>query len=429
MHCARVPAALLTVVLVAAACGSTPSPTPDAASPAPTGSPSPALTPVAPISPPTAPPSPSPSPAATPPLAGWTATVIGPPRPVTERPLHLGGLVVDGDTIWATGDGGAIWRSSDAITWTTVELPGDEPVRDLAHGPNGYVALGCDKRPFNCVVPIAWSSADGTTWRRTVIDTGGVPVSLDAVDWFAGRFIVSAMACLSGAEGGSGGSVPGGPGVTLAMARSGGPDVATAPAPCPPHYAMWSSTDGVAWRSMGAPLCEDRCRSAGLVVLGDIAYQVGRWSTLWRSTNGRTWTQAKRMVPHGDLVALEPSGRGLVAVAQVWADGRLMVFRSSDGVRWVSDPAQPELVGAMSGRVAIAATPTGLVMVGSRGGPDDVTHAAVWTAVPGKAWTVTTADRDFLDSIVDVAVFDGKVVLLAASQLGAQVWTRPLPYP
>jgi hypothetical protein len=77
---------------------------------------------------------------------------------------------------------GAIWTSSDLVTWSRTSsatqggpfaAEGDQEVGGVTPGPHGYVAVGEDKRTSDYDA-VEWSSADGAAWERSSsADLGG----------------------------------------------------------------------------------------------------------------------------------------------------------------------------------------------------------------------------------------------------------------
>jgi hypothetical protein len=118
----------------------------------------------------------SPSVTATPRLAGDTW--------VSGTPLGTGsvnGVAYNGSNLFvAVGDGGAIWSSADAKSWTPRTSGTASELRSVAFTAGRFVAVGAN----GAVV----TSTDGTTWEAR---TSGVATTLNAVANFSDSFVAA----------------------------------------------------------------------------------------------------------------------------------------------------------------------------------------------------------------------------------------------
>ena len=190
----------------------------------------------------------------------------------------------------------AIWTSPDGVSWTRVRDsdlfdPEAQVAVAVASGPGGFVAVGTEIRDGGeAIVPLAWTSSDGESWRRVVVDADG---------------FVNAVAA-------------GGPGL---VAVGGG------------EVPVWTSPDGQSWTpgqadpQVFAPRLD--VEDGFLVLQGVAAAADGRvvavgWETTrsgtqvgaaWLSLDGVSWAR----VPHDDAVFGD--GAGLTQVEDVVAGG------------------------------------------------------------------------------------------------------------
>jgi (2Fe-2S) ferredoxin len=190
-----------------------------------------------------------------------------------------------------TGTGGdQIWLSRDGISWTAAPQFSTPPVLNaVAVTPTGFVVGGVDSLS-GTGRPTVWTSADGTSWYRTVL----------AQD--AGRIV--------------------------SVAAEGSLLVAAGTIGTEPHF--WWSLDGRTWTAAtqgGFPPISVFPRilptDSGLITT------TGEGSSLWSSITGRSWTLvARRGAPPTSalLTAATPMAGGLFVFVQQTAgsDSRQM---------------------------------------------------------------------------------------------------------
>ena len=100
----------------------------------------------------------------------WTLADV--PAPPTEAStINMKGVSVAGDGLLAWGNAMAndtvvepvLWTSADGVSWAQVsDVSGIGQLRDVAAGPDGFVAIGTDPTDAGGV----WFSADGRVWQR-----------------------------------------------------------------------------------------------------------------------------------------------------------------------------------------------------------------------------------------------------------------------
>ncbi|MGC4847967.1 hypothetical protein ACLQ3F_12050 [Micromonospora sp. DT15] len=191
------------------------------------------------------------------------------PRAVNVARLAAGprGWLIAGSRI----DGAAVWISPDAAAFALVEgapeLAGDERGRTAAYDavavPSGWLMVGSLLPPGGtALVPLAWSSADGRSWRRAalpVVDgrgqaqrvavAGGVPVAVGPVRAGFGSWRLTAQGWRP-----AGGFGAVGPGVASAAGLVAVGQRLVAVTRDGDRHALWLSVDmGESWRAVSMP--------------------------------------------------------------------------------------------------------------------------------------------------------------------------------
>ena len=244
----------------------------------------------------------------------------------------------------------AIWTSPDGVSWTGVRDsdlfdPEAQVAVAVASGPGGFVAVGTEIRDGGeAIAPLAWTSSDGESWRRVVVDADG---------------FVNAVAA-------------GGPGL---VAVGGG------------EVPVWTSPDGQSWTpgqadpQVFAPRLD--VEDGFLVLQGVAAAADGRvvavgWETTrsgtqvgaaWLSLDGVSWAR----VPHDDAVFGD--GAGLTQVEDVVAGGP----------GFVAVGTEAEVAGGGIPFVYDQFAETSTTARGTRGGLDVRGRAGVDAGVRGAA--------------------------------------------
>ncbi|WCN79892.1 hypothetical protein [Micromonospora sp. LH3U1] len=191
------------------------------------------------------------------------------PRAVNVARLAAGpqGWLIAGSRI----DGAAVWISPDAAGFALVEgapeLAGDERGRTAAYDavavPSGWLVVGALLPPGGtALVPLAWSSADGRSWRRAALPVvdgrgqaqrvavlGDVPVAVGSVRAGFGSWRLTTQGWRpAGGFGAAGTGVASAAGLVavgqglVAVTRDGD------------RHGLWLSVDvGESWRAMTMP--------------------------------------------------------------------------------------------------------------------------------------------------------------------------------
>jgi hypothetical protein len=209
--------------------------------------------------------------------------------------------------------------------------------------------------------------------------------------------------------------------ILLAACGSGPIPSAAAPSPSPAVVASASATPavplpsatpvsgtsfgswtGLRWEApaLTAPyetIADLVAFAGGVVAVGQLQTEHGNRAAAWTSTDWRSWTRTFLDVPAaGDstLWHVLPAGTGLVAIGssgvqhclpppgegQVCDPLPIGLWTSADGRAWHQVPTPAVLSGASI--AAVAAGPTGLVMVGDTGWD----RPGIWTSTDGVAW-------------------------------------------
>jgi hypothetical protein len=266
--------------------------------------------------------------------------------------------------MWYSADDGTTWhRTASGSTFP------DSYVYAVAHGRNGFVAVGSNGYPGASTQDTGtrgaavWTSADGRRWTRVPTHTA-----------FRGAFMRSVTATPMG-------YVAGG------EAHSAGPPGAGTVAP------LWTSTDGRTWhRVRGSASLRNSdglvvaATSDGLVATGTLFDPVaGSWrGAAWTSATGSSWRRAttdggfiiRTVSVGGQLIAVGSAANSAAAISTYV----LGVWTSSSGRSWQAIPAA---AGSSDGIVRDAAAQGGrIVIVGESTDPNLVApQGFVWVGV------------------------------------------------
>lgn len=185
----------------------------------------------------------------------------------------------------------------------------------------------------------------------------------------------------------------------------------------PPSEPGPTASPEMSWQRIELPADQDigavvdvEATADGFVALG---FSGPTGSTIWTSTDGRTWTE--RPQPQWENVALpsmaEVDGR-LIAVGRDTTDIEAefaVVWISENGVEWRLAEGGPDLVGAQL--IEVVPTNTGLVAIGGFPGRD---AAAAFTSADGEFWTLAgTETPDAFDQAFAWSVAAGGPGLVA----------------
>ncbi|HJP88479.1 MAG TPA: hypothetical protein VJ850_05530 [Candidatus Limnocylindrales bacterium] len=270
-----------------------------------------------------------------------------------------GGFVAVG----RVGSEPAAWRSDDGRSWAAAAVDGldrdpgrlPERIETVLATADGLIAGGSQGPELGDRRARFWRSIDGATWT---------PLPDDAA--FAGAEVISIASATDRGY--------------VALGRVGTGQRATS-------SIAWTSADGMAWTRR-----EDPALAGGLVA-AIVAKEAGGWlavgsdgdereAVAWSSTDGVAWTRAPRedsrlhsgeKIRMTDVVA---TSEGYVGIGNFvglqFGEGTSWV--SLDGVTWRRAPAQASL--GQGEPEAITAWRDRLVIVGSRGAPDNYIPSA-----------------------------------------------------
>ena len=345
-------------------------------------------------------------PVADPPVYKWTEVTKGPgfkgAAVSAVAADAIGNIVMVGARYERRQDkGGAYvptalsWYSTDGLTWTAVEVPdadgaaiqnvihgadgfmaadfrglltsatGEEwtqrPGEDvfgkdgygvsLARTPTGYIAVGAVTEKTSAGVlssqtPAAWTSADGLTWQKAVIED---------VQGSAQRVVVA-----------SDGSM-----LTAGSVKQDGKS----------HDALWRSADGgVTWSAVDVPQADGTillAYGAGKFLLGRVEYaEFVNPHGWWSSVDGTSWEKLQDAYV---LQAQNMAGIGATAVAivgtSVMANGA--VLASQDATTWTPGDAA-SLLGPGQTAAALIGLPDGRLLMPGYDRATKVQGAVVW---------------------------------------------------
>ena len=380
---------LAMTAVLAAACSTTPSPSPSAQDSEPSQAPV-SEAPSLPATP-TQAPSPTEAPSPTDPAPVPTMVVEAAEVPAAEMASATTAIATGGDGLVAIGfDGGfgsTLWTSSDGQTWrdvTPAEFAsyGLAAVTELADG--GLVSVGrAETLDIEASLAAAYLSDDGLTWTQ-VTDPEVMPGQLiDVTEAPDGTLIAV-------------GGIP-------------GADAA----------GFWRSTDGGrSWQRAGEDLPASFLWS---VVEGGPGFVAAGWRrnpepsvAVWTSTDGSTWERAAdpeafEGFEATDLVRTESGSLAMVGGAIDGSGGQ--AWTSTDGTDW----QLAEVDGGLDGGYmrSLTDTPYGLIGVGTTG-----SSAAAWISTDNGATWAPLIDPIPEAYFGGVTATDGGVLFTGATQTG-----------
>lgn len=276
---------------------------------------------------------------------------------------------------------GAVWRSSDGISWERVPDDGA-----ALGGPGDQEMLGIVEDPGSggALVAVGRDGTSAAVWVRFPGDAGWGRVPADE-----GTF--------------------GGAGEQVARSVAAGPDgslVAVGVDRGSGDAAVWRSTQGRDWERVlpGDDLGGDGVQEmTAVTTVGPVLVAVGTSggeAVAWTSLDGLGWARTELGPGRADGVA--PVEGGVVAVGSVaGAGGELdaTAWRSADGRSWVPVTIDDGTLGdADQQLLGVLATTTAdddqlVAGVGwTNFGPGD--DGAAWASLDGESWTRTPHDED-----------------------------------
>lgn len=278
---------------------------------------------------------------------------------VGARGVVAVGTITTGDDV-----DGAVWFSTDGISWRAVPLGAagftgrtEQAVHAVTATSGGFVAVGDDDAGERRVA-VVWTSADGVTWQRQ-------PASPD-------------MAELPGSEDTEGVSARSvaGPGPVVAVGGGFG-------------LQVWTSPDGRRWTRDDPPVTGSRTDNA--LVAGDgSAVLIASAGSLWFRRAGGRWADVgsdasafPRSSESSTISLMVRVGDRLVAYGR--DDGDKAVWFSSDGRVWQRQAAAESALHDGSGIDALTtfAGVTYAVGTARRAGTAGDSVAAVWRSENG----------------------------------------------
>ncbi|MCW2876237.1 MAG: hypothetical protein JWQ95_337 [Sphaerisporangium sp.] len=307
------------------------------------------------------------------------------------------------------GDAG-IWTSATGQNWKAVSSPalggsGRQSLNDVAHGPQGWLAVGSTTADSAFVKPLLSTSTDGRSWHQAPESP-----ALGA----SGRYAVVPRVVAAGPKG------------YVLAGDDSGPDGVVA--------ALWFSADLRRYsRSapQGLPAGGADVRIEDVVATKDGYLAVGGSGTagrtsgvVWVSRDGLNWTARKRVIPEGarsaSLRRVVLQGNDVVAVGSAQNDkGAEQPFAAvsgDDGVTWQYSWLPSDAAATV---LDMTTSKSGLVAVGSYG-PPATGDSAVWTSEDGHDWQRHTLTGDGMTGdgaqwLGAIAVIDDRVIAVGRS--------------
>ena len=307
------------------------------------------------------------------------ATSGGPVRPVplasipgaVVPELAVNSLAIAGGQQIAVGSADgypAIWRKTDGGSWTLVSSlplvsaqPGLGALTSVTHGPAGWLAVGTPG-------PVAYTSADGTTWQPA---PGSIATDLH------GAAAVAAAA---------------GPGGYVIVGKEVAPSgVCVADVWWSPDLASWTRAHDVNDVTGSSQVLAVAAGPHGFISAGSHDGQPAVWTT----TDGRAWTTIVLPLPSGAtsgvLQQIAISGNRVLALGQQVVAGvttPLAELSTDGGATFQPVPfASPGPDPAITALTAGAGGFTAAALAGAPG-QQEVT---IWTSADGSSWIRSSA--------------------------------------
>jgi hypothetical protein len=295
-----------------------------------------------------------------------------------------GGQVAVGSTngfpaVWYSADAGTTWTRGTGATANVLNRPGQQQLTGVAHGAQGWVAVG-GVRSGTAQHPVLVTSAAGRSWQtadgQATFTGNGLYTSAVAAGTngyvivgrqvIGGRTVAAAWwsAGLAGWQRASG-AIPGvlGPGSgnaqMLAVTDGGGGFTAVGAAGT--HPAAWTSDNGQSWRAvtLALPSSTTRAQLSQVTAHGRTVVAVGTaTTTAGQSTpfaamskdGGATWAESPLPSPGGAAAvnAVATTGSGFTAIGTFGAAGtqNVVIWTSADGQAWTANtPSVTGLTG------------------------------------------------------------------------------------
>jgi hypothetical protein len=184
--------------------------------------------------------------------------------------------------------------------------------------------------------------------------------------------------------------------------------------------AVWRSSDGLTWRTVGGSEIFDGGRVWGIAARAGTVVAVGTSgdpnygpTAVWRWTEATGW-QRGHVSPNaaGAMLAVAVTASAFVAVGLNGHDDGALTWTSPDGLAWTAAPDQPAFHYAqMPVRMqSVVAGPSGLVAGGWRSDAGNGS-AVAWTSADGATWNGPVWESSFSGGqVTGLAVSGGAVV-------------------
>jgi hypothetical protein len=285
----------------------------------------------------------SPSIATIPRLAGLFWNIGTPLNTTSLNGLHYLGLTVPG-VFTTVGNGGAVYQSSDAVSWTTVNAGTTVDLYGVTYGSSRYVIVGKGGTVLTSIDNINYGSINvGTTndLFATAVGNGGIVV------------VGANGTILRSTDGGNFSIVPSGTTQNLyavAVANSAYFAVGAG-------GTMLTSSDGGSWTAVNSGTTADL---HGFSWNGTTYVAVGTGGTIITSPDAVTWTAIPKVTTN-DLLSIT-AGSQFVAVG---ANGTIV--NSVDAINWnvVGSPTTATLNAVLFGLTGFSAVGVGGVNISS----------------------------------------------------------------
>jgi hypothetical protein len=349
----------------------------------------------------------------------------GPPPPG-----YAANLVAGGRGAWVAIGPRSIWTSTDGRTWTlssTTGLPlqpGDQ-IDVLKRTAAGFIAAGTnlpagDQASDQAQAsPVAFLSANGTTWQRLGasqlrLPAGRAPgiryrvLDIRYAAAYQSRILIAGDVAMTEMTGPRGQAVP----ARTSTARTGTARTGTARTGTARTSAAWLSDDGGTTWTLAVPpgaaepaghgaraqISGEAATSDGFILIRPATAGTRPAADVYRSPDGTAWTFAATLGTPAGFVA-DMTGGGPDGAAVTGHAGRILtVFSSADGASWrpvppIGSPAIGSTASQATTGVAVAAggvvvtagTTTGdpdsrqplITVLGPQSAPDHVDVAAI----------------------------------------------------
>jgi hypothetical protein len=354
----------------------------------------------------------------------WHATKV--PAASSLSPylaVSNGRLYMITDVRQGSPQGPDLWSSADAVQWRQAPNPGMEPDfvarAAMADGNGGLVVVGELTATDANVVPQIWHSTDGKTLAKTQVE---LPDAGSASTGRSGEIVAAASSAGQMVAFGDHDVVD-----TTMNTASKGSEVR--------GLDTWHSTDGSSWTHSDLPGSDGYQATSMTAWSGGfaaLATEPGKDNgyAVWLSSDGLAWHKATSM-PAIAALSIMALPRGLVVVGGKQDSVRGMApasWSSSDGETWseaIASGAGPAVMfdGAIvvgHSVVAIALSHMG-IGTGTGGGSSQSPGLpasippSTWILNDGSTWQSVGAAPAFWPYMASMTLFDGHVVVATVS--------------